>query len=222
MQELDQNGRLQAVAALGDPVRRSLYELLRHSPEPLSRDQLAGSAGIPRSTVAVQLERLVDSGVLSVEYHKRGGRSGPGSGRPAKLYHVVRPEVAASVPERAYDLAAGLMAAAIDKSDADGSPVREALSEVAFDTGRRLGAAAGTIEGMLTKTGYSPEPDGQGGYLLSNCPFHRLARSHTEVVCGLNGALLTGALQGCADSVHQVQPDPDGPYCCARIPRRSP
>ncbi|MBG0739464.1 helix-turn-helix domain-containing protein [Paeniglutamicibacter antarcticus] len=217
MQEPDQEARLMAVAALGDPVRRTLYELLRRSPEAMSRDQLAGSAGIPRSTAAVQLERLVASGLLSTENRKRGGRSGPGSGRPAKLYRTVRPEVAVSVPERSYDLAARLMAAAIEKSSADGSPVRDVLAQVAFEAGNELGSAAGTIDGMLTQTGYSPEPDGQGGYLLGNCPFHRLAHRHRDVVCGLNAALLTGALSGCADEIHQVLPDPDGPYCCARI-----
>ncbi len=222
MQKLDQNGRLMAVATLGDPVRRALYDLLRRSPEPLSRDQLAASAGIPRSTASFQLEKLVDGGLLSTEYRKRGARNGPGSGRPAKLYRVERPEVAASFPARAYDLAAHLMAAAIEISGAGGSPVREALSQVAFDAGHQLGAEAGTIEGMLIETGYSPEPDGQGGYLLANCPFHRLARNHTDVICGLNGALLTGALQGCADSTHRIVPDPDGPHCCARIPRGSP
>lgn len=208
-----------AVAALGDPVRRTLYELLRRSPGSMSRDELAGSAGIPRSTAAVQLERLVASGLLSTENRKLSGRSGPGSGRPARLYRTVLPEVAVSVPERAYDLAARLMAAAIEKSSADGTPVRDTLEQVAFEAGNELGSAAGRIDGMLAQTGYSPEPDGQGGYILGNCPFHRLAHRHRDVVCGLSAALLAGALSGCADELHQVSSDPDGPYCCARIAR---
>jgi len=219
MAELAQNERLAAVAALGDPVRRALYELLQRSEEPLSRDQLAEAVGIPRSTTSFQLGKMVDGGLLFTEFRKLGDRTGPGSGRPAKLYAAAEAELSASVPDRHYDLAARLLAGAIEKSIQDGRDVQESLADVAFEAGARLGAEAGTIASVLAAVGYQPEPDGAGGYVLANCPFHRLAKSHTVVVCGLNGALLNGALHGCGDIDHQVLPDPDGPYCCARIPR---
>ncbi|MCZ2402754.1 helix-turn-helix domain-containing protein [Paenarthrobacter sp. Z7-10] len=217
---MERQDQLAAVAALGDPVRRALFEAVRQSPVPLGVDSLTRTLGIPRSTVVFQLQKLVDAGVLSIEFAKPGRRRGPGSGRPAKLYLPRQGEVAASVPDRHYDLAAQLMAAAIERSTASGSAVQQALAEVAFDVGSRLGADAGSIGEALRLNGFAPRTDGKGGYLLHNCPFHRLARSHTDVVCGMNGALLTGALQGCADKDHDVVPDPDGPYCCARIVRR--
>lgn len=213
--------RLESVAALGDPVRREVYRVLQRNAEPLTRNQLAELTGLAASTLLFHLEKLVDAGLLKVEFRKLGERSGPGSGRPAKLYRLAHAEVAASVPDRRYDLAAELMAAAIDTSIRDNLAIQQALTKTAYDAGHRLGMEAGSIDGVLHANGYEPYPDGDGGFLLHNCPFHRLSRSHTEVVCGLNGALLTGALEGSGDVSHGVTPDPEGPYCCARITRRS-
>lgn len=213
--------RLESVAALGDPVRRQMYQVLQRSAEGLTRNQLADLTGLAASTLLFHLEKLVDAGLLNVEFRKLGERSGPGSGRPAKLYRLARDEVAASVPDRRYDLAAELMAAAIDTSIRDNLAIEQALTKTAYDAGHRLGTEAGSIHGVLDENGYEPYPDGDGGFLLHNCPFHRLSRSHTEVVCGLNGALLTGALEGSGDTSHAVAPDPEGPYCCARITRRA-
>ncbi|WP_026555523.1 helix-turn-helix transcriptional regulator [Arthrobacter sp. 35W] len=211
--------RLASVAALGDPVRRALFTLVRASGEPLSREDCAVALDLPRSTALAQLDRLVESGLLSVEYRKLGPRTGPGSGRPAKLYKAAVTEVSASVPERHYDLAAALLARAVERSMATGAPVAESLGEVAYFEGVERGEREGSMEAVLDATGYAPQDDGDGGFVLANCPFHRLAREHTEVVCSLNGALLTGALAGCADPGLRVVPDPDGPYCCARIQR---
>lgn len=213
--------RLESVAVLGDPVRREVYQTLQRSSEALTRNQLAELTGLPASTLLFHLEKLVDAELLNVEFRKLGERNGPGSGRPAKLYRLAHAEVSASVPDRRYDLAAELMAAAIDTSIRHNLDIQQSLTKTAYDAGHRLGIEAGSIDGVLSATGYEPYPDGDGGFLLHNCPFHRLSRSHSEVVCGLNGALLSGALEGCGDVSHGVTPDPDGPYCCARITRRT-
>lgn len=210
-------GDVDAVALLGDPQRRAIYGLLQRSGAAMSRDQLADSLAIPRSSTAFQLAKLSAAGLVESEFRKLSGRSGPGSGRPSRLYRASREEVSASVPERHYGLAASLMAQAIEQSATDGSAIHDALARVAFDAGARMGAAAAGIEEVLGNNGYSPEPDGAGGYRLPNCPFHRLARNHADVVCALNGALLAGALTGCLDDSHTVQPDGDLHYCCARI-----
>ena len=70
---------------------------------------------------------------------------------------------------------------------------------------------------MLADTGYSPEPDGNGGTIMANCPFHQLSREHTAVVCALNGSLLSGALEGCSDERHSLEPDAEISHCCARL-----
>ncbi|WP_240629633.1 helix-turn-helix transcriptional regulator [Specibacter cremeus] len=217
MAQLDESERLAAVAALGDPVRRDLFEVVRRAGTALSCDDCAEELGLPRSTVRVQLDRLVAAGLLSTKFRKTGPRQGPGSGRPAKLYTAALAEVAASVPDRHYDLAADLLAAAVQHSADASVDIREAVAAVAYDAGTGLGARAGSIEAMLDATGYDPHPDGAGGTILANCPFHALARRHTDVVCSLNGSLLAGALAGCGDTGHRVVEDSEPTHCCARI-----
>ena len=56
------------------------------SDEPVGREQTAADTGIPLHTARFHLERLVDEGLLATEFRRLSGRSGPGAGRPAKLY----------------------------------------------------------------------------------------------------------------------------------------
>lgn len=217
MQELPHSQRVSAVTSLDDPSRRALFDLVSRSKAPVSRDEAAAALEMSRSTASFQLDRLVKDGLLVTEFHKLGQKQGPGSGRPAKFYRPAVSEISASIPDRHYELAGDLMAAAITESAATGEPAAAALQRLARAAGEKMGAEAGTIETVLERNGYEPEPDDAGGYVLRNCPFHRLARNHIDVVCTLNGALLGGAVAGCRDNRHEAVPDPDGPYCCARI-----
>lgn len=220
---LDESQRLRAVASLGDPVRRQLFELVRDAVNALSRDDCAEALGLPKSTIRAHLERLVAERLLLVEFRKIGERTGPGSGRPTKLYTVARSEVSASVPPRHYDLAASLLAAAVQHAIDTGDGIERSLAHVAQREGRRMGSEAGDIHQLLANTGYSPEPDGEGGTIMANCPFHRLSQEHTGVICGLNGSLLTGALEGCAENGLALAPDAEISHCCARlVPRKEP
>ncbi len=219
--KLDDAQRLQAVASLGDPIRRTVFELVRDSGEALSRDDCAEQLELPKSTIRAHLDRLVDEHLLLVEFRKVGAKTGPGSGRPTKLYTVAQNEVSASVPPRHYDLAAGVLAAAVQHCIDTGIGIAAALVEVAFEEGRRLGAESGNIHQLLAATGYSPEPDGAGGTIMANCPFHSLSKAHTNVVCSLNGSLLSGALEGCADTCHDLAPDAEISHCCARLVPRA-
>src|SRR3954451_15625241 len=109
-----------AVAALAEPTRRRLYEFVARSPFPVSRDDVAGATDVPRPTTAFHLDRLVADGLLDVHYERRSGRTGPGAGRPAKLYRRAESPVAVSLPERHYDLAGELLAAAVVEAEQSG------------------------------------------------------------------------------------------------------
>ncbi|MBT2566511.1 helix-turn-helix domain-containing protein [Arthrobacter sp. ISL-85] len=209
--------RIAAVASLTDTKRLQLFELVAASPGAVGRDEVAEAAGMARSTVSFHLDRLVQDGLLAVEFHKPAGRTGPGSGRPAKMYRPVGGEVGASVPDRNYDLAGELMAAAIEANQDEGGPVGDSLRAVAFRKGRELAEGSVGLEEFLAEAGYQPEPDGEGGYLLPNCPFHRLSRAHTAVVCDMNGAFLRGAAVGCGSPEDCVAPAAGPGHCCARI-----
>jgi predicted ArsR family transcriptional regulator len=188
-----------AVASLGDETRRELFAFVASAEAPVSRNDAAGALGMPRSTASFHLDRMVHDGLLAVEFRKLGGREGPGSGRPAKLYKAGVQEVAASVPERNYDLAAELLVAAIEESTAAGVPAREALLRSAYARGQAAadGKDAAAFAELLAAEGYRPEDDGAGGLVLLNCPFHRIAAGHAEVVCAMNGAFLGGAAAAC-------------------------
>src|SRR5215217_6979126 len=126
--------RLDRLGGLVDPVRRALYRFVAGAGALVSRDEAASAVGVSRSLAAYHLDRLADDGLLEVSYQRRTGRSGPGAGRPAKLYRRAPGEITVSVPPRDYELAARLLAAAVD--GAGDEPVRAALTSVATTTGR--------------------------------------------------------------------------------------
>ena len=211
--------RLAVIATLHDPVRRALYEYVAGRAEPVGRDAAAEALGLNRSTTAFHLDRLAAEGLLTVAYRRLTGRTGPGAGRPAKLYHRPDREVAVSVPERHYDLAGELFAAAIERSRDSGRPVADVLPEVGHEVGRRLGAAAGSVRSALDRYGFQPRPDG-ASWVLGNCPFHHLARRYPQLVCGLNRELLRGVAAGAHDDTYAMVLDPGPDRCCVRLVKR--
>lgn len=220
MTEDTQSARLAAVASIHDPLRRALFDFVSASGSAVGRDEAAQALGMARGTAAFHLDRLVDDGVLTVEFKRLTGKTGPGSGRPSKLYRRASDELLVSIPERHYDLAGSLLAASIEESDRTGEPVREALTRVATESGQQIGARAGSLVAALELGGYEPRDDGQGGLILANCPFHSLAITHTDVVCHANLNLLEGVAAGAEDTEHEVVFDPCDGQCCVRIESR--
>src|SRR5215218_6840094 len=127
------SAQVAAVAALAEPTRRRLYDHVVRGPEPVSRDEAAAAAAVPRATAAFHLDRLVADGLLDVHYERRTGRTGPGAGRPAKLYRRADCTVEVSFPERHYDLAGDLLAAAMAEAEASGEAPRAALARLAYE-----------------------------------------------------------------------------------------
>lgn len=184
------------IAALAEPIRRRLYEHVVDQSRPVSRDEAATAAGIKRALAAFHLDKLVDQGLLDVEYRRLTGRSGPGAGRPAKLYFRSAREFDVTLPPREYDLAGGVLAAGVQRSTETGEDVLVCVRQVAFERGEQLVAAAGsdameTLIAALREHGFEPRRDGDD-VTLGNCPFHALAQDFTEVVCGMNLALCQG------------------------------
>lgn len=205
-----------AVAALADPVRRSLYEFAAKSEHAVGRDEAASALGLGRSTAAFHLDRLAQEGLLEVEFRRLGRKTGPGSGRPAKLYRRAVAEVTVSLPERRYELAGHVLASAIEQSDETGEPVRDAVRRLAQDAGRAAGAAAVSFEDALESNGFEPRTEPDGDVVLGNCPFHQLARDHTGLVCDLNLELIRGVAAGCCDESRDILQDPTAGRCCVR------
>jgi predicted ArsR family transcriptional regulator len=211
---------------LDDPVRRRLYEIVTRQSAPVGRDEAAAEAGIGRALAVYHLDKLVEAGLLTASYQRPGGRSGPGAGRPAKLYARSGREFAVSVPPREYELAARLLAQVVE-SDSTGRS-RADLGEAAHRLGVELGsglradAAGGKAgrrdgEDALAQQGYEPGRGGDGVIRLRNCPFHQLAERHRDVVCGMNLALVEGLVAGLGGHGWHPVLDPRPGHCCVAV-----
>ncbi|SFC74366.1 helix-turn-helix transcriptional regulator [Streptomyces aidingensis] len=200
----EEDAAYEAVSALGDPVRRRLYRYVAARPGWTGRDAAAEAAGISRSLAAHHLDRLVESGLLTTSFQRLSGRTGPGAGRPAKVYRRAEREHRVSLPPRAYDTLGRLLAGVVEEAGLD----RE-LQAAARAAGRTAEPDTDPVT-LLRERGYQPfeEPredehgsdgdgDGDGTTLrLHNCPFHALAEQHPALVCGMNLALIEGLLAG--------------------------
>jgi predicted ArsR family transcriptional regulator len=216
-----------AVASLDEPTRRRIYDHVRAHAVPLSRDDVADSLQITRQSAAFHLDRLAEQGLLAITFARRSGRSGPGAGRPAKLYERSANEVSISLPPRHYDLAGRLLAGAFVEAEESGQPPREVLDRRAHDLGQALASEQpgsgdlGALVDLLEDQGYEPQV-AAGCITLRNCPFHALAQEHTELVCGMNLHLLEGVLAGLGRTGMAARLDPAPSRCCVQLERSLP
>ena len=202
-------------ASLADSVRRRLYAFVCDGTEPVGRDEAATAAGIGRSLAGYHLDQLVDQGLLSVTYSRRGGRSGPGAGRPAKLYRAADVEVTVQLPPRDDALAAHLLATAIEAepSGAARRSLRTATRAAGRALGRELtGQSVAGVVAILETRGYAPIA-ADDGIRLRNCPFHHLVGDHLDLVCTLNNDLLGAAVNSARVGLTAVL-DPQPGQCC--------
>src|SRR2546423_2475899 len=70
LDEEDVDAQITAVAALKEPVRRGLYRFAVSRPAPVSRDEAAKELGISRELAAFHLDKLVELGMLEVEFRR--------------------------------------------------------------------------------------------------------------------------------------------------------
>ncbi|MEU6284836.1 helix-turn-helix domain-containing protein [Streptomyces sp. NPDC047028] len=201
------------LSSLEDAVRRRLYEYVGSCDDPVDREDAARAAGISRTLAAYHLDKLADAGLLDISYARAAGRGGPGAGRPAKRYARAERELTVSAPPRDYGLLAEVLAGAM-AADRSGT-AREAVAEAARATGRAAGGP--DLTAALTACGYEPSPTDDGTIDLRNCPFHRLAREHTELVCWLNLHLVRGMLEAGGQPPARAVLAPRPGRCCVVV-----
>ncbi|GAB3609058.1 helix-turn-helix domain-containing protein [Humibacter ginsengiterrae] len=206
---------LTRISALADPVRQRLYEFVASQDAPVGRDAAAESAGISRTLAAYHLDRLAEVGLLEVSYARQNDRTGPGAGRPAKQYARSESEVSVTVPPRDFGLLARLLATAAETDET--GVVGTALNRAAVDEGVEAGRRGGELIGCLRESGYEPAVDDDGDIVLRNCPFHQVAQRQTELVCGMNHALVRGILSGAGDDPDRAELAPCPGRCCVVI-----
>lgn len=228
----DRTNDVEVVGLLEEPTRRSVYELVAGTGRAVGRDEAASAVGISRALAAFHLDRLARAGLLDVEYRRLSGRTGPGAGRPAKLYRRAAREVFVSLPERRYDVPARLFADAMERMG--GPQPADALGRAAHELGQSVGSTARRAVGQrpshgrlraalrdtLEQRGYEPFETDTGEIRLRNCPFHALVAEHRDLVCGMNLALAGGLLEGLGHDLLSARLDPQPGQCCVAFTDR--
>jgi predicted ArsR family transcriptional regulator len=217
------------LAALDDPVRGRLYRFVRQCGRPVTREEAAAEAGVSRKLAAFHLDKLVEAGLLEASYAAPPDRPRR-VGRTPKVYRPSRVEVQVSIPERRYDLLAGLLVDALDE-DRHADAGRAAMGMArrrGLDLGgrirkeRRLGrpgaertlsTAAEALDGL----GFETVRDDQATLTLRNCPFQALAKRAPELVCGINREFVDGLVRGLGNQSVQVLLDPRPERCCVEL-----
>jgi predicted ArsR family transcriptional regulator len=217
------------IAALAEPVRRELYEYVVAQQDAVGREQAASGVGVAVHIAKFHLDRLVQDGLLDVEFRRLTGRTGPGAGRPAKLYRRSDTQWSVSLPDRRYDLVGHILASGVERAAAEGLDVEAALDESALAEGRKVGGAAAAqdepgdesarLAGTLAGQGYEPRVE-DDEVILANCPFDALAREHTQLVCRLNLSFVQGVVDGLGCEGVEARLEPEPGLCCVRTRRR--
>ena len=204
MSSMSSRDNLARLASLAEPVRRALYEFVIRQDHEVSRDEAAKGVKITRALAAFHLDRLVSDGLLDAIYRRPPGRSGPGAGRPSKLYLRAPEPVEFSAPPRNYGLIARVLTASIGDARS-----REAADAAARARGLEIGSAAHARAGkdpsdqaliraltqVLRENGFEPMRKGDE-LRIRNCPFDALANDYRDLVCGMNLAMQRGVLEG--------------------------
>ncbi|MGH9104931.1 MAG: transcriptional regulator [Acidimicrobiales bacterium] len=184
------------------------------------------STSLPGRHAAFHLDKAVAVGLLQVDRRRPAGRTGRGAGRPAKWYSRVSGEVAVSVPERHYELAAQLLAEAAERTTF-ASRMVDALRGAAHRRGWELGAdlrgraddRTPTVDDVVSLLDTIDYERGRAErrVTMANCPFHALAVEHPELICGVNLPLLQVLVEAAGLRVETARLDPAPRRCCVTM-----
>jgi predicted ArsR family transcriptional regulator len=228
MKNLDRD--VKRLAILNDELRRAMYLFVRRRPHGANRVEVAEEFGVAPKLAAFHLDRLAGEQMLGFHYARPPGRTGPGAGRPAKVYEATDTELEVSLPERRYDLVGNLL---VDSIAAAGAPAVERAKSVAYEAGMAIGKrereqrhlrppgaerALSVAAGVLEEYGFEPSRD-ENEVSLKNCPFHALAQHAPGLVCEMNQGFCEGVMRGLGNENVRVDLEPTEGQCCVRLRR---
>jgi predicted ArsR family transcriptional regulator len=148
---------LDRLGAAGDPQLRRILAYARGRRDPFTAAEAAADLHVHRNVARARLDRLAKAGFLEVSLERRGGRRGPGAGRPAKVYRVAPELQGVEFPDRRLT---DLIMLLVKKVPSRGRP--RALREAGEDFGRRLASAAGLAPSRSPETGLERVADALG------------------------------------------------------------
>jgi predicted ArsR family transcriptional regulator len=120
---------MEALDAVGAPELRDALLYIRSRRGPVCADELAAAQSVHPNVARRRLARLAEAGLLVCRLERRSGRSGPGAGRPARLYSPAPETSAIEFPARPYGELVGLLAAEVpeERLRAAGAELAETL-----------------------------------------------------------------------------------------------
>ena len=194
------SARARVHAALSDPSRLRLLEVLEEARTPLDARELAERVGLHVNTVRTHMRLLTDAGLVSVRRER-----GTHAGRPRLLYEA-QAEGGGADELRGYRLLAEILAGCLASSTGDGAERAERAGEA---WGRYLverpapfrsfsGPEAITeLLGVQRELGFQPElaacAEAQD-LVMHRCPFLELAKGYQDIVCAVHRGLIQGVL----------------------------
>jgi predicted ArsR family transcriptional regulator len=208
--------------ALADDHRVVIVDALRAAPDGLDVRELGHRSGLHENTVRWHLGVLSDAGLIESSPAANGK-----PGRPRILYRL-RPGASAASSGDEHRLLATILTGTVAEL-ADGQQRAEAAGRA---WGRFLvrrpsplehvgdADAVGEVARLLDEEGFAAEPRGTDIH-MRRCPFHDLAETNPEIVCGVHRGLMAGALEALGSDLEVggldvfVQPD----LCIAHLRR---
>jgi predicted ArsR family transcriptional regulator len=193
---------------IGDAALRATLLFVRDRRGSVSADDVAREFRVHRNVARSRLERLRQAGLLEAAFERRSGRSGPGAGRPAKVYALVPEREALEFPPRQLD---ALVRRLMERLPPRGRPraLREVGAEYAAelaDAARlrpqpNLRLAAEEVCAALGRLGFHGSlelaTDERAVVRTATCPLRPLVVSAPEaqaIDCGMWAALTATAL----------------------------
>ena len=205
--------------AVGDAAVRATLLFVRAQPSPQSADEVGAAFSVHRTVARSRLERLLRAGLLVAAYERRTGRSGPGAGRPTKVYAPAPELQAIEFPRRYYDELVGTLIETVDASG-DGATlgrVGGAFSASLVDHAgirphARLEAAVAEVCAALGRLGFQAAVESCDGdeavVRTPTCPLRPLVQASeraVEIDRGLWAGLLGAALRGGATATVECE-----------------
>jgi predicted ArsR family transcriptional regulator len=203
---------MDSLEAVGDPELRAALRFVRSRRSPVTADELAAAESVHRNVARGRLERLAEAGLLVSRFERRSGRTGPGAGRPAKVYSPA-PEIdEIEFPERNYAELVGLL---VDALPARGRKrrLREVGAALARPLARRarlasvrdLRRGAERVCDALGRLGFqaSVEDVGEDTVVISTptCPLRPLVVARPDLA-EVDRGMWCGLLEAAVDGVH--------------------
>lgn len=106
--------------------------------------QISAVTALDEPTRRGLYDYMVRQDLLAVDCQRR---TGPGAGRPVKLYQRSDQHVAVSLTQRRYDLAGQLLSSVLEHAERSGGSPRASLDQHAYQLDKKLGKTARSTAG---------------------------------------------------------------------------